>query len=706
MHNIFIIIIRTQEQDQDETEESDGHRIDDWMLICQHNAEFGQATGEEEDCDWSLAARAYTELREMPSYIAQQRQEFVAQSALTTTAHASHLQGKQLQAYTAVRDHSESRDPNRPPLRMVVSGTAGTGKSYLIQCLKLLLKDRLCVAAPTGVAAFNVDGYTLHSLLSLPVKGDFKPLEGKRLQTIQQTLAAVDYIIIDEMSMVGRKMFGQVDRRLRQVFPERSEELFGGRSCLLTGDWGQLPPVMDLPLYTTVSRTELSDLGSIDYHLFNRAVVLDRVMRQAGQDAGQERFRNLLLRLRNAELTVEDWKYLMTRTTGEVGDTKSFDDALRLYPTIEAVAEHNVAKRAVHTGPGASKATSDDAGGLEPVICIAHGARVMLSANLWVEVGLVNGALGTVEAICYEGDQRPPNIPIAVTVKFDSYSGPTLPDGTVPITPLRRTWFSTTKPCSRLQIPLKLAWAVTIHKSQGLTLDKAVIDIGKKEFSTGLTFVACSRVRQLTNLLFVPPFSFQRVANLSKSVRLKDRLIEDARLQQMSVVATEGSSTQSLQQQMSVVATEGSSTLSLQRQCQQPPQCQLPPQPQPLSQQVVPATPFSPIPLPSLSPPPRPLYSPSLPPQPLPPPPSPLPSPSLSPPPPPSPPPPTTPPLHLPPSPSLSIDGLEMLESSQTYECPYKYHPVDNQWQRMTCENMGLIYIQSNDITPGDSMSH
>ena len=143
------------------------------MLICQHNAEFGQATGEEEDCDWSLAARAYKELREMPSYIAQQRQEFVA----TTTAHASHLQGKQLLAYTAVRDHSESSDPNRPPLRMVVSGTAGTGKSYLIQCLKLLLKDRLCVAAPTGVAAFNVDGYTLHSLLSLPVKGDFKPLK-------------------------------------------------------------------------------------------------------------------------------------------------------------------------------------------------------------------------------------------------------------------------------------------------------------------------------------------------------------------------------------------------------------------------------------------------------------------------------------------------------------------------------------------------
>ena len=120
----------------------------------------------------------------------------------------------------------------------------------------------------------------------------------------------------------------------------------------------------------------------------------------------------------------------MTQTAGEVGDTNSFDEALRLYPTIEAVAEHNVSKlrasgqpiavlRAVHTGPGASKATLDDAGGLEPVICIAHGTRVMLAANLWVEVGLVNGALGTVEAICYEGDQQPPDLPIAVTVKFD-----------------------------------------------------------------------------------------------------------------------------------------------------------------------------------------------------------------------------------------------------------------------------------------------
>ena len=130
------------------------------------------------------------------------------------------LQGKQLVAYNIVCDHFKMQD-HATPLRLIISGTAGTGKSYLIQCLKLLLAGQLCVTAPTGVAAFNVDGYTLHSLLRLPVKGDFKQLEGNRLQTIQQFMTSIRYLIIDEMSMVGRKMFGQVDRRLRQAFPHR-----------------------------------------------------------------------------------------------------------------------------------------------------------------------------------------------------------------------------------------------------------------------------------------------------------------------------------------------------------------------------------------------------------------------------------------------------------------------------------------------------
>ena len=160
--------------------------------------------------------------------------------------------------------------------------------------------------------------------------------------------------------------------------------------------------------------------------------------------------------------------------------------------------QHNVAKLqasgqliatiiAVHTGENAAIALSDDASGLEAAVCLAKSAGIMLTSNLWVEVGLVNGAMGTIEPICYQS-RGPPDLLLAVMVRFDYYSGPTLHDSTVPITPLRCTWSNSGVQCSSLQIPLKLAWTVTIHKSEGLTLDKVVIYVGKREFACGLTY--------------------------------------------------------------------------------------------------------------------------------------------------------------------------------------------------------------------------
>ena len=142
------------------------------------------------------------------------------------------------------------------------------------------------------------------------------------------------------------------------LFINRAEEMLGGCSCLLIGDWGQLPPVMDLPLYSKVSRMELSDLGC----------------RWAG--------------------------------------------ACNLYCTWSTSQAH-----------------------FKPLGRCGIGQ--------WCIV-----------AICYEEGQCPPDLPVAVTGLFDTYISPTLSDGTFPITPLHRTWFTTTHPCSRLQLPLKLAWAI------------------------------------------------------------------------------------------------------------------------------------------------------------------------------------------------------------------------------------------------------
>ena len=139
----------------------------------------------------------------------------------------------------------------------------------------------------------------------------------------------------------------------------------------------------------------------------------------------------------------------MKQTPTKIQDLSTFANALHLHPTVEAVVEYNVTKlrdsgkqiatiKAVHTGVNASKAQPDDASGLEAVVCLAHLARVMLTNSLWVDVGLVNGAMGTIQAICYQTG-GPPALPIAVMVRFDKYSGPTLHDGTVPITPIRRT---------------------------------------------------------------------------------------------------------------------------------------------------------------------------------------------------------------------------------------------------------------------------
>jgi len=176
---------------------------------------------------------------------------------------------------------------------------------------------------------------------------------------------------------------------------------------------------------------------------------------------------------------------------------------------------------------------------------------VQLTVNLWQEVGLVNGARGTVVEIVYP--TVPPAAPPAATpaqpafvlVCFDDYPGPSFKDGAAfanvfANSPYTVTWSEgggsgggVNRHCSRVQLPLQLCWAVTIHKSQGKTLDKAVIDIGEKEFSAGLTFVAFSRLRHIMHLL-LEPVDFTRLESIGSGIGMLARCNEDGKLQEMS----------------------------------------------------------------------------------------------------------------------------------------------------------------------------
>lgn len=147
----------------------------------------------------------------------------------------------------------------------------------------------------------------------------------------------------------------------------------------------------------------------------------------------------------------------------------------------------------------------------------------MLTSNIWQQVGLCNGSAGIIKEILYQPNHTPPELPIAVLVNFNNYTGPPFLEShpkCVPIPPLMFEWDSNGHRLSRQQLPLKLRYAVTIRKSQGLTLDKAAVDIGKSELAAGCTFVALSRARNM---------SFQRLQAISSGKRFQQRL-QEARL--------------------------------------------------------------------------------------------------------------------------------------------------------------------------------
>jgi hypothetical protein len=276
--------------------------------------------------------------------------------------------------------------------------------------------------------------------------------------------------------------------------------------------------------------------------MFDKAIVLTVNKRVGGNSSDQQKFRDLLFQLRNGDSSEDDWKLLLTRQSSEVTQIKEFENSTRLYFSNAEVATYNYAKlkelkmpiaivHAKHNNKTAKNINSQDMSGLEAIIHIATGAHVMVTVNLWTSVGLCNGAKGIIKHILYQANHKPPDLPIAVIVQFENYTGPSfagIANG-VPIPPITVSFDSGNCIYERQQLPLKLAWALTIHKSQGLTLPKCWVDIGKNESILGITYVAISRVKTLSSLI-IEPVTFDRLRQIKKKAALVYRQKEEEQI--------------------------------------------------------------------------------------------------------------------------------------------------------------------------------
>ena len=174
--------------------------------------------------------------------------------------------------------------------------------------------------------------------------------------------------------------------------------------------------------------------------------------------------------------------------------------------------------KARHSSRYAAKLPSNELSGLEPVIYLAKGANVMLTSNLWADVGLCNGATGNVVDFIFQTGHSPPSLPVAVIVNFDDYSRPQFIDSIhncIPICPTTASTYVDGKVHERQQLPFRLSWAITIHKSQGPTLQKVWIDLGKSERVASISYVAISRVCTLDSCI-IEPMTYKRLQSIKR----------------------------------------------------------------------------------------------------------------------------------------------------------------------------------------------
>ena len=451
---------------------------------------------------------------------------------LTLQERVEMLNADQRRVFAKIQDHllhqkhheqNECSCADLNPLRMFVSGVGGTGKSFLIETLKAQVEDMwqtddltCAIAAPTGLAAFNIGGITIHRLFQLPVEHNSKAagywsLPKTSQKVMKTTLRSMKLIIIDEISMVSSLNLAYMHLRLEELFG--GSDWFGSCNVLFVGDLLQLQPVNGKPIFEKVTKKSLClKLGCATCpNIWKDCVIYDELTINERQK-NDAQFSTLLecgspteeslhtLGERVIEGTISD-KFRELQGLGQ--------RPVCLFPTRKACEDFNIemlncldtrmheiscidevdetkstCKWHAKAAEQLEKLNKDcnNTAGLEAKLVLTVGARVMLRRNIDTKAGL---ALGTVVTITQDH----------VTVKFDHLSEAFDVEKVKGKFMVMKNYF-----VYRKQFPIILAYAVTIHKCQGLSLDCAIIDLSDRVFAPGMAYVALSRVRSISGL--------------------------------------------------------------------------------------------------------------------------------------------------------------------------------------------------------------
>ena len=397
-----------------------------------------------------------------------------------------------------------------------VTGRAGTGKSTVLRRFVESTPLKTVVLAPTGLAAVQVGGQTIHSFFNFPLG----PLQSgsreiplfKKGQAKRRLIQALDCVVIDEVSMVRADVMDAIDFSLRQN-REREQEPFGGVTVLCFGDLMQLEPVVQSGADEEMMADRYESPFFFDSQVVRQTSLDVYELTTVHRQRDDEEFLWALNRLREGQ-TDE-----LTVFNARVGADLGTEGVVTLTATNARAGSINLQRLSRLPGrPAIYKAVLQGTFGretpTEEVLALKPGAQVMFVKNgrEWV-----NGSLGEVSETeaervrvrLFEGGEHwvEPETWEKKRYSWDRYASKI-----------------TSEPVgSFTQIPLRLAWALTVHKSQGLTLDKVRLDLDRPAFSHGQAYVALSRCRTLAGLSLVRPLE-------PRDVIVEERALSFARL--------------------------------------------------------------------------------------------------------------------------------------------------------------------------------